>query len=262
MLEVSNPHSYQYIRASTRLERVRLVELHRPAVLNALSPAVLLEICHALQAADSNPEIRCIILAGSPELKVFAAGADIKYMLTLSSEDVLNQKGMHLGTWDKIYRTLKPMVAAVQGLALGGGCELAMCCDIILATKKTRFGQPEIKLGIIPGGGGTQRFTQIMGKSRAMELVLTGDMFGAVEANNRGLVAKLYDDYEDLMKGALYLAYRISGMSPIAIANTKRSVNESFELGLTSGLKTEQAFLIQGLLNSRLGEGDDEEEDE
>lgn len=214
---------------------VALVELNRPNELNALNPELMLQLKDALQALDKNEKIRVIILTGNE--KAFAAGADIKQMADLSAIEMLSRD--QFATWDLIRKTNKPIIAAVSGFVLGGGCELAMMCDMIIASETAKFGQPEIKLGVLPGAGGTQRLTRAVGKAKAMELVLTGRLLSAEEAHYYGLVNKIVP-VEMYLHEATQLALEIAKFSPIATRLAKEAINRSFETHLDEGLHFER----------------------
>ncbi len=214
---------------------VALVELNRPKELNALNPQLMGELRDTLQQLDKNDQVRVIILTGNPQ--AFAAGADIKQMADKSPIDLLMLD--QFNTWDQIRKTKKPLLAAVSGFALGGGCELAMMCDLILASETAKFGQPEIKLGTIPGAGGTQRLTKALGKAKAMELILTGRFLSAEEALRYGLVIKVVP-VEFYLEETLTLAKEIAQLSPIAVQLAKEAVNVSFETNLNEGLAYER----------------------
>ncbi|MEH3144686.1 MAG: enoyl-CoA hydratase [Methylobacterium frigidaeris] len=225
---------YENILVETR-GRVALVTLNRPAQLNALCNALIAELNHALDGFEADPGIGCIVLTGSE--KAFAAGADIKEMQDRTHPEFYMADPF--GEWDRVGRRRKPMIAAVAGFALGGGCELAMMCDFILAADTARFGQPEIKLGVIPGAGGTQRLTRAVGKAKAMELCLTGRMMDAAEAERAGLVARIVPA-ADLLDEALKTATVIAGMSlPVAVV-AKESVERAFETTLQEGIRFER----------------------
>ncbi len=215
--------------------QVALIELNRPKELNALSPQLMQELRDVLADLDSNNNVRVIMLTGNE--KAFAAGADIKHMADKSAIDMLLID--QFNTWDQIRKTKKPLIAAVSGFALGGGCELAMMCDMIIASETARFGQPEIKIGVIPGAGGTQRLTRAIGKAKAMELVLTGRFLTAEEAHFYGLVNKIVP-VEMYLQEAVRLASEIAAMSPIAVQLAKEAVNRSFETLLDEGLHFER----------------------
>jgi enoyl-CoA hydratase len=215
--------------------RVRLIRLHRPEALNALNAELIGELDQALAQFDADADVGCIVLTGSP--KAFAAGADIKEMRDKSFADAF--LGDFLGRWDAVARTRKPIIAAVNGFALGGGCELAMMCDFIIAGDTARFGQPEIKLGVIPGAGGTQRLTRAVGKAKAMELVLTGRLMDAAEAERAGLVARVAPA-DELVGEALKTAAEIATMSLPAVLMAKEAVNAAYETTLTEGVKFER----------------------
>lgn len=210
---------------------IALIQLNRPKELNALNLQLMLELKKALAQLDEQDEVRCIIITGNQQ--AFAAGADIKQMESKGPIDLL--KIDQFETWDQIRKTKKPIIAAVSGFALGGGCELAMTCDMIIASETAKFGQPEIKIGIMPGAGGTQRLTRAIGKVNAMEMVLTGKFIGAEEAKNMGLVNRVVPE-ELYLDEAVKLAKEIALMSPIAIRLAKESVNKAFESGLQEGL--------------------------
>lgn len=215
--------------------KVGLVTLNRPKALNALCDPLIEELNDALKDFQNDPEVGSIIITGSP--KAFAAGADIKEMADKSSVDMYTIEKFR--TWEEITKIKKPIIAAVSGYALGGGCELAMTCDIILASKSAKFGQPEIKLGTIPGVGGTQRLTKAIGKSRAMELTLTGDFIDSETAEKWGLVSRVVPD-ESLMEEALKLADKIASFSQPIVAMAKECVNKSFDLSLSEGVNYER----------------------
>jgi enoyl-CoA hydratase len=215
--------------------RIAVVRLNRPKQLNALNALVMDQLCEALEELDRDDAIRCLVVTGNE--RAFAAGADIGEMAGASSVDML--RGNRIGQWDRVRRISKPVIAAVNGWCLGGGCELAMALDLILAGEGARFGQPEINLGVIPGAGGTQRLTRAIGKSRAMEMVLTGEPIDAAEALRLGLVARVVPD-ELVVEDALALAARIAAKSPIALRLAKEAVNAAFELPLSDALAHER----------------------
>ena len=220
---------------------VTLVRLNRPQALNALNSQVLKDVVSAANAFDADPAQRCMVLTGSE--KAFAAGADIKEM---EAEGFAHMYGTNFfAGWEEFTRTRKPVIAAVAGFALGGGCELAMMCDIILAADTARFGQPEIKLGVGPGMGGSQRLTRAIGKSKAMEMCLTGRMMDPEEAERANLVLKVVPA-ADLLDEALKLAQTIAGMPPLAAIANKEMVNAAFETTLAQGLNFERR-LFNGL---------------
>ncbi len=226
----------EFIKVNESYEKhVALIELNRPKELNALNLQLMGELRDALKALDDNDEVRAIIITGNA--KAFAAGADIKQMANKTAIDML--KIDQFSTWDQIRKTKKPLIAAVSGFALGGGCELAMTCDMIIASESAKFGQPEIKIGVMPGAGGTQRLTKAIGKAKAMELVLTGRFISGEEAVSYGLVNKVVP-VEMYMHEATALAKEIAQMSPIAAQLAKESVNRSFETHLDEGLTFER----------------------
>lgn len=226
--------SYEYILVE-REGPVAIVTLNRPQQLNALSYGLIKELALALEALDQDVDIRAIVLTGGE--KVFAAGTDIKEMADATPFDDRLQG--RLAFRDRINRISKPVIAAVSGLTLGGGCELAMCCDIIIASETARFGQPEVNLGIIPGSGGTQRLTRTVGKYRAMEMVLTGDFINAAEAHTLGLVAKVVP-VEFLIEEAKGIAKKIAAKPPLAVKFAKEAVLKAFETSLGEGLEFER----------------------
>jgi len=209
--------------------------LNRPKELNALNLELMTELRDALKMLDADPAVRVIILTGNE--KAFAAGADIKQMAGRSAIDMLQID--QFSTWDQIKKTKKPLIAAVSGFALGGGCELAMHCDLILASETARFGQPEIKIGVMPGAGGTQRLTRAVGKALAMEMVLTGRFITAEEAQRAGLINKVVP-VEMLMAETLNTARQIAALSPVAVVLAKESVLNAFNASLDEGLVLER----------------------
>ncbi len=228
--------TYEMIQVRTEGERVGVVTLNRPKQLNALNNALMDELGAALKAFDADPAIGCMILTGNE--KAFAAGADISAMANYSFADVY--KGDYITrNWEQIRQVRKPVIAAVSGFALGGGCELAMMCDFIIAADNARFGQPEIKLGVIPGAGGTQRLPRAVGKAKAMDMALTGRMMDAVEAERAGLVSRVVA-LDELMDEALAAALQISDFSQIAVMAAKESVNRAFEGSLSDGITFER----------------------
>jgi enoyl-CoA hydratase len=226
--------TYQNIVTEQR-GRVGLIRLNRPQALNALNAQLNSELGHAIAAFDADAGISCILLTGSE--KAFAAGADIKEMANMSAVEAF--MGDFAGTWDAVARARKPIVAAVAGFALGGGCELAMQCDLIIAADTAKFGQPEMKLGIIPGIGATQRLPRALGKAKAMDLILTGRMMDAAEAERTGLVARVVPA-ASLMEEALKVAETIAAMSLPALIAAKEAVNRAFEAPLAEGLRFER----------------------
>lgn len=227
---------YQFILVENNYRKhTALVQLNRPKELNALNLQLMLELKDALEKLDKDEEVRCIVITGNEQ--AFAAGADIKQMESRTAIDLL--KIDQFETWDQIRKTKKPVIAAVSGFALGGGCELAMTCDMIVASESAKFGQPEIKIGIMPGAGGTQRLTRAVGKALAMEMVLTGKFISAEEAKNAGLVNKVVPD-ELYLEEAMKLAAEVCQMSPIATRLAKESVLKAFDAGLQEGLYFER----------------------
>lgn len=216
-------------------QHIALIELNRPKELNALNLELMGELRNALKALDEQPEVRVIIITGNE--KAFAAGADIKQMANKSAIDMLNAD--QFSTWDQIRKTRKPIIAAVSGFALGGGCELAMTCDMIVASETAKFGQPEIKIGVMPGAGGTQRLTRAIGKARAMEMVLTGNFITPEEALSYGLINKIVP-VELYLEESVKLARQIAEMSPIATKLAKEAINRAYETHLDEGLHFER----------------------
>lgn len=225
-----------FIKVNLKYEKhIALIELNRPKELNALNLQLMGELRDTLTELDQNDEVRVIIITGNE--KAFAAGADIKQMADNSAVDML--KIDQFSTWDQIRKTKKPLIAAVSGFALGGGCELAMTCDMIIASETAKFGQPEIKIGVMPGAGGTQRLTRAIGKARSMEMVLTGKFISGEEAVKYGLANKVVP-VEMYLKEAVKLAKNIASMSPVATRLAKESVNRAFETHLDEGLHFER----------------------
>lgn len=216
-------------------DHVALVRLNRPKVLNALSEAVLAELEALFAELDRDPQVHCIVITGNE--RAFAAGADIKEMAEADAVDVMLADDPV--RWDRFRKVRKPLIAAVNGYALGGGCELAMSCDMIIAGESAQFGQPEIKIGIIPGWGGTQRLTRAIGKAKAMEWVLTGRFYSAAEAERIGLVTRVVPD-EAVVAEAMALAREIAAMPPIAVQLAKDAINAAFETTLERGLAHER----------------------
>ncbi len=219
----------------TREETVAVVLLNRPEVLNALNRALMDELGAVLEDLDRDPEVRCLVLTGSP--RAFAAGADIREFADASAVDML--QAYRFQQWERIRKVAKPLIAAVTGFALGGGNELAMLCDIIIAGESARFGQPEINLGLIPGAGGTQRLTRTVGKYRAMELILTGRQMTAREAEAMGLVTRVVPD-EMVLPEARALAREIAARPPLAVRLAKDAVLKAFDTSLEGGLDYER----------------------
>ena len=226
--------AYENIIVETR-DRVGLITLNRPKALNALNSALMGELVQALSDFDANDQIGCIVLTGSE--KAFAAGADIKEMQTKTYMDAY--KGDFLTSWDGVSRTRKPIIAAVAGYALGGGCELAMMCDFIIAAETAKFGQPEITLGVMPGAGGTQRLTRFVGKSKAMDMCLTGRMMDAAEAERSGLVSRVVPA-GTLLDEAMKAAEKIAAFSLPIVMLTKETVNRAYETTLAEGIRFER----------------------
>jgi enoyl-CoA hydratase len=221
--------------------RVGLIRLNRPSALNALNSALKDELLAAAERLDADSNIGCIVITGSE--KAFAAGADIKEMADRSYIDVFTSD--FAADYERLGRVRKPMVAAVAGFALGGGCELAMMCDIVIAADTAKFGQPEIKLGVIPGMGGTQRLTHAVGKAKAMDLILTGRMMDAAEAERSGLVARIVPAAQ-LLDEAMKIAETIAAMSLPSLLAAKEAVNRALEISLSEGLRFERR-VFEGL---------------
>jgi len=226
--------SYQNIVVETQ-GRVGIIRLNRPQALNALNRALIVELGQAVDAHDANDAVGCLLITGND--KAFAAGADIKEMADKTFIEAY--LGNFAATWDRLAHARKPIVAAVAGFALGGGCELAMQCDIIIAADTAKFGQPEIKLGVIPGIGGTQRLTRAVGKAKAMDLILTGRMMDAAEAERSGLVARVVPAV-NLMEEAMKIADTIATMSLPSVLAGKEAVNRAFEGSLAEGVVFER----------------------
>jgi enoyl-CoA hydratase len=226
--------TYETILAEAR-GKVGLITLNRPQALNALNAQIIREIGQQLDIWEADDGIGCIVVTGSD--KAFAAGADIKEMQTKTYMQAYMQD--FIGAWDRLARCRKPTIAAVAGFALGGGCEMAMMCDFIIAADTAKFGQPEIKLGVMPGAGGTQRLTRFVGKAKAMEMCLTGRMMDAAEAERTGLVSRVVPA-ADLLADAMKTAETIANMSLPITMMTKESVNRSYETTLTEGIRFER----------------------
>ncbi len=241
---------YEHILVETR-GNVGLVTLHRPKALNALCTPLIRELGAALDAFEADDDIGAIVLTGSE--KAFAAGADIKEMSGKSYMDVYLEDFITNG-WERVTTCRKPVIAAVAGYALGGGCEVAMMCDFIIAADNARFGQPEITIGTMPGAGGTQRLTRYVGKSKAMEMCLTGRQMDAAEAERSGLVSRIVP-LSDLVEDAVKTAQRIASMSRPVVMMTKESVNRSYETTLTEGIRFERRVFHSTFATSDQKEG-------
>ncbi len=215
---------------------VVLLTLDRPEVLNALDYRTLGELVDALEKLDIDESVRCVVITGAGD-RAFAAGADIKEMA--EATPVTLSTANNFARWERLKRIRLPLIAAVHGYALGGGCELAMACDMVVAADDATFGQPEIKIGIIPGAGGTQRLTRALGKAKAMEMILTGRNLSAREAYERGLVSEVVAR-EETLPAALALAAEIASMPPLAVRAAKESVSRAYELSLEAGLEFER----------------------
>jgi enoyl-CoA hydratase len=233
--------SYDCILTEVRGEaalKTGVIRLNRPQQMNALNDQLMDELGAALLAFDADATIGCIIVTGNE--KAFAAGADIAAMATLSHMDAFTQ-GYISRNWETLRQVKKPVIAAVAGFALGGGCEVAMMCDVVLAADTAKFGQPEIKLGIIPGAGGTQRLPRAIGKAKAMEMLLTGRMMGAEEAERAGLVSRVVPA-ASLMDEAFATAELINALGQPSVMMVKACVNEAYESGLSSGVRQERSM--------------------
>lgn len=226
--------TYQNI-LTTIEDQIGIVTLNRPKVLNALNHDLIDELVRAFEEFDRNDKVRVIILTGNE--KAFAAGADIKEMSDETSMSIMLKD--RFATWDKIRNVKKPIIAAVSGYALGGGCELAMSCDIIIASETAQFGQPEINIGVIPGAGGTQRLTRVVGKHKAMEMILTGKFITATEAHSMGLVNKVVPP-ELYLEEAKAMAKEIAKKSPIAVRLAKEAILKTYDSTITEGLQFER----------------------
>ena len=227
---------YQTIIAEPVTDGVVLIRLNRPQALNALNGQLMEELSLCVEALDCDDEVRCLVLTGSD--KAFAAGADIKEMAGLSYAEAF-RRDFFTATSERITRSRKPIIAAVAGYALGGGCELAMMCDFIIAAENAKFGQPEINLGVMPGIGGTQRLTRLVGKSKAMDMMLTARMMDAAEAERSGLVSRIVP-LDKLIEEAMAAARKIAAQSPLAVVMNKELVDTALETTLTEGIKVER----------------------
>ena len=219
-----------------RHEAVTLIRLNRPEALNALNGQLMDEMTTVLDEAEADAAVRCVVITGSD--RAFAAGADIKEMASKSYAEVFTEEFI-TRNWERVTRCRKPVIAAVAGYALGGGCELAMMCDFIIAADNARFGQPEINLGVIPGAGGTQRLTRFAGKSKAMDMVLTARMMDAAEAERCGLVSRVVP-LAELISTAMEAAQKIAALSPSSVMIAKELVNSAYETPLSQGVKMER----------------------
>jgi len=219
--------------------KIAIIKMNRPKALNALNDELFTDLIHATTAINNDTNVRCLILTGSTS-KAFAAGADISEMKDKNFEDVYRND--MFAEWQEISKrsTSTPIIAAISGYCLGGGNELAMMCDIMVCTKNAKFGQPEINLGIIPGAGGTQRLTRMIGKSKSMYMSLTGDFMDANEAYTSGLVAKVYDDHDELIKESIQIANKIASKGSISLRACKEAINAADELSLQEGLRLER----------------------
>lgn len=241
--------TYEHILVTTA-EGVGIITLNRPQVLNALNQVLMEELATAMEAMDRDDGIRCLVVTGNE--RAFAAGADVREFADATTADMV--RGYRFQQWERIRRVSKPVIAAVSGFALGGGCELAMSCDMIIASETARFGQPEIRLGLMPGAGGTQRLTRAIGKSRAMEVVLTGRNITAEDALAWGLVSRVMP-VELYLDEAKRLAREIAAQPPIAVRMAKEAVLQAFETTLGGGLEFERRcfHLLFGTEDKREG---------
>ena len=257
-LRIRRPYStpaeqtFEHIQLSKPRPGVALITLNRPKALNALFTPLINELNTCTRALDVDKSVGCIVITGSA--KAFAAGADIKEMAPKSFSDAYGDD--FIESWSDLMRIKKPVISAVNGYALGGGCELAMMADIIYCSKGATFGQPEIKLGVIPGAGGSQRLTRAVGKSKAMELILTGDNFSGTQAEAWGLAAKVFEDADQCVEGALKTAEKIAGYSQIAVKAGKEAVNKSQDLGIREGVEFERRIFhsLFGSRDQKIGE--------
>jgi enoyl-CoA hydratase len=234
-----------------QIGKVQLITLNRPEAMNALSPELMTELSEVLSQSEDNPDVAVVVITGGE--KAFAAGADIKAMKDMTYMQMY-QGDFITKNWERITTFRKPTIAAVAGFALGGGCELAMMCDFILAADNAKFGQPEINLGILPGAGGTQRLTRFIGKSKAMEMVLTGRMMDAQEAERSGLVSRVVP-LAELREEALKVAEKISQMSMPIVMMAKESVNRSYESTLAEGIRFERRLFHSAFASEDQKEG-------
>ncbi|WP_373533106.1 enoyl-CoA hydratase-related protein [Vampirovibrio sp.] len=232
MSQAATPLNYIQVH---QLDRVGVLQLHRPEALNALNPDLMKELVTSLERFDTDEQIGCMVLTGGET--VFAAGADIKQMAGASAIEMMAAND--LAVWDRIRLLKKPVIAAINGYALGGGCEVAMMCDLIIAGESARFGQPEINIGVIPGAGGTQRLTRVAGKAKAMELILTGRPFKAQEALDMGLINKIVPDSQTIAE-AMALAKIIAEKPAMAVQLAKKAILKAFETPLEDGLDYER----------------------
>ena len=241
--------AYKTIIVETK-GRVGLITLNRPKALNALSAALINELNQALDRYEANDDIAAIVICGSD--RAFAAGADIKEMQDKTFIDVVRND--FIAPWERVTRCRKPVIAAVAGYALGGGCELAMMCDIIIAADTAKFGQPEITIGTIPGSGGTQRLTRAVGKAKAMEMILTGRMMDAEEAERAGLVSRVVPA-ADVVDEAIKVAGRVADMSAPVVAMAKEAINRAFEITLAEGVRFERRLFQSTFATEDRAEG-------
>lgn len=249
-LKKEHPMTFENI-LTEKNGNIGIITLNRPKALNALCAKLMQELSEAVSAYDADESVRVIVITGSE--KAFAAGADIKEMAAKTFMDVYKEDFI-TKDWEGVARCRKPVIAAVAGYALGGGCELAMMCDFIIAADNAKFGQPEITIGTIPGAGGTQRLTRLIGKSKAMEMCLTGRMMDATEAESAGLVARIVPA-ADLMAETLKVAQKIASFSMPAVMMAKESVNRSYETTLSEGLRFERRLFHASFASNDQKEG-------
>jgi enoyl-CoA hydratase len=246
----NSPTGQGPVSVSRPAKGVLLLVMNRPDQLNALSKGLLGELAAVLKKAEGDPEIGCVVITGSG--KAFSAGADIKDMVKRGVESYLDRD--RLDPWQAIERFAKPLIAAVNGYALGGGCELALLCDFIIASEKARFGQPELNIGVLPGDGGTQRLPRLVGKPRAMKMILTGEMIDARQAQEYGLVLELAPP-DELVNRAVAIAEDIASKPPIAVRLAKQAILQTFERPLREGLLYEREVVRQAFETEDLAEG-------
>jgi len=249
-MSTAKQHEYIIVERKGEGDTVALITLNRPKALNALCDPLIDELSEALDEIEADPKVAAVVITGSQ--KAFAAGADIKQMKEMNFAQCYS--GNFLAKWDRVTRCKKAVIAAVNGFALGGGCEMAMMADIILAGEKAKFGQPEINLGTIPGAGGTQRLTKAVGKSRAMQMCLTGDMITAQQASDWGLVSSVHPP-EQLVDEAIKLGEKIATKSKITIQMCKEAINKSYETSLAEGLSVEKRLFHSSFATEDRAEG-------
>ena len=242
--------SYETLKVAKE-DKLGIVTLNRPEALNALNSKMVNELIHALGELEKDDDVRCVVLTGSE--RAFSAGADIKEMAEMTAVQMV-MTGHFFPLWDKVGRYPKPIVGALSGYVLGGGLELAMSCDVLIASETTQLGQPEIDIGVIPGGGGTQRLTRAVGKSKAMEMILAGRKISAEEAKGLGLVSRVVPK-EAYLTEAKKVANEIASKSPVALRLGKMAINKAFEMGLTDGIDFERELFYLLFASEDKGEG-------